>query len=266
MDGKIVVRCRTKEQFLHFNLGDKGWNTHREDVCVYKETSISMPLWNSFANFSERGLTIISFEEYIKQVKSESEENPMNDRDFLIWLHERIENVFGVNPNTDYMTKLMCIAESITSGCCTPNVSKPCTPDVVEAKPKFQEIEPDFTGCHPDIAEILGRGKYVECMCSRPGVKAEKKRVRSYNPGSCYKYTVEGGAAYSSAEPLPAKQTYVLGLKDLLQAMLDRDILPLIGFVWVNGDDSYKEVFEYCGKLHKPEDGYSFEPWMLEEK
>jgi uncharacterized protein YprB with RNaseH-like and TPR domain len=30
----------------------------------------------------------------------------MNDRDFLMWIHERLENVHGENPHYDYMHKL----------------------------------------------------------------------------------------------------------------------------------------------------------------
>lgn len=33
----------------------------------------------------------------------------MNDRDFLAWIHERLEYVHGENPHFDYMHKLRAI-------------------------------------------------------------------------------------------------------------------------------------------------------------
>jgi hypothetical protein len=33
----------------------------------------------------------------------------MKDRDFLIWIHERLELVHGENPHVDYMHKLRAI-------------------------------------------------------------------------------------------------------------------------------------------------------------
>lgn len=33
----------------------------------------------------------------------------MNDREFLIWIHERLQHVHGENPLTDYMHKLRVI-------------------------------------------------------------------------------------------------------------------------------------------------------------
>ncbi len=36
----------------------------------------------------------------------------MTDRDFLIWIHERLVNVHGENPLFDYMWKLRAVIES----------------------------------------------------------------------------------------------------------------------------------------------------------
>jgi hypothetical protein len=38
----------------------------------------------------------------------------MKDREFLIWLHARLEHVHGENPLTDYMHKLRAIICSIS--------------------------------------------------------------------------------------------------------------------------------------------------------
>lgn len=37
----------------------------------------------------------------------------MNDRDFLIWIHERLEHVHKENPLMDYMHKLRAVILSI---------------------------------------------------------------------------------------------------------------------------------------------------------
>lgn len=37
----------------------------------------------------------------------------MKDREFLIWLHSRLERVHGENPNVDYMHKLRAVIGAI---------------------------------------------------------------------------------------------------------------------------------------------------------
>jgi hypothetical protein len=41
-----------------------------------------------------------------------SEERTMKDRDFLLWIHERLEHVHGEKPAYDYMHKLKAVAEA----------------------------------------------------------------------------------------------------------------------------------------------------------
>ncbi len=57
----------------------------------------------------------------------------MKDRDFLIWLHERLSKVHGERDMADYMHKLRAIikatdAEKITPNCGTGN----CIEDVMK--------------------------------------------------------------------------------------------------------------------------------------
>jgi hypothetical protein len=46
----------------------------------------------------------------------------MKDRDFLIWIHERLQNVHKENPHYDYMHKLRCIIRAIPEDQVTPNM------------------------------------------------------------------------------------------------------------------------------------------------
>jgi hypothetical protein len=45
----------------------------------------------------------------------------MNDRDFLMWIHERLELVHGETPLVDYMHKLRAIISAIPAENLTPN-------------------------------------------------------------------------------------------------------------------------------------------------
>ncbi len=45
----------------------------------------------------------------------------MNDRDFLMWIHERLEHVHKESACVDYMHKLRAIIKSTPSGKCSPN-------------------------------------------------------------------------------------------------------------------------------------------------
>lgn len=46
----------------------------------------------------------------------------MTDRDFLIWLHERLEKIHGESPIVDYMHKLRSIIRSTPTDKETPNI------------------------------------------------------------------------------------------------------------------------------------------------
>lgn len=37
----------------------------------------------------------------------------MTTKEFLIWIYERLINVYGENPNTDYMIRLKTIIDSL---------------------------------------------------------------------------------------------------------------------------------------------------------
>lgn len=46
----------------------------------------------------------------------------MKDREFLIWLHERLEHVHGESPIVDYMHKLRAIIKATDGKQRTPNM------------------------------------------------------------------------------------------------------------------------------------------------
>lgn len=45
----------------------------------------------------------------------------MNDREFLIWLHERLTNVHNESPYIDYMHKFRAVISSIPADQYSPN-------------------------------------------------------------------------------------------------------------------------------------------------
>lgn len=45
----------------------------------------------------------------------------MGDREFLIWLHARLERVHGESADKDYMHKLRAIINNMDKRHCTPN-------------------------------------------------------------------------------------------------------------------------------------------------
>ncbi len=47
----------------------------------------------------------------------------MNDRDFLIWIHERLTNVHKESPLVDYMHKLRAIIRNTPKDKATENIS-----------------------------------------------------------------------------------------------------------------------------------------------
>ena len=47
----------------------------------------------------------------------------MDDKDFLCWIHERLEHVHGESPLKDYMHKLRAIIRATPDGQFTPNVA-----------------------------------------------------------------------------------------------------------------------------------------------
>jgi hypothetical protein len=48
----------------------------------------------------------------------------MNDKEFLIWLHQRLKNKYGESPNVDYMHMLRAIIEATPKDRITPNVCR----------------------------------------------------------------------------------------------------------------------------------------------
>ena len=48
----------------------------------------------------------------------------MTDKEFLIWLHKRLEHVYKESPNMDYMHKLRAIIQTIDPNKVTPNTIK----------------------------------------------------------------------------------------------------------------------------------------------
>ena len=46
----------------------------------------------------------------------------MNDKEFLLWIHQRLNQVHGENKNADYMWKLRAIIANTPENQITPNV------------------------------------------------------------------------------------------------------------------------------------------------
>lgn len=46
----------------------------------------------------------------------------MKDRDFLMWIHEGLEHIYGERPTRDYMHKLRAIIKSTDPDKITPNI------------------------------------------------------------------------------------------------------------------------------------------------
>lgn len=78
----------------------------------------------------------------------------MNDRFFLIWLHERLEHIHGENPMTDYMGKLRSIIAVTPSEQATPNTA----PDL----PTPTKDEGVTVSLHNEISNILNRFNFDE--------------------------------------------------------------------------------------------------------
>lgn len=57
----------------------------------------------------------------------------MNDKQFLIWLHARLEYLHGEKPNVDYMGKLRSIIKATPDNQLTPNTA-PTIEDILESK------------------------------------------------------------------------------------------------------------------------------------
>lgn len=57
----------------------------------------------------------------------------MKDRDFLVWLHERLEYVHKENPHVDYMRKLRAIILATSAEQETPNLAVANNLDDVKA-------------------------------------------------------------------------------------------------------------------------------------
>jgi len=60
----------------------------------------------------------------------------MKDRAFLIWLHMRLTEIKGENPNADYMMKLRAIIQATDKDKDTPNV---CSRDIEELLSEVKE-------------------------------------------------------------------------------------------------------------------------------
>ena len=48
----------------------------------------------------------------------------MRDKEFLLWLAERLEHVYKEDPNTDFVTNLICIANALPEKQTTPNMGR----------------------------------------------------------------------------------------------------------------------------------------------
>lgn len=64
----------------------------------------------------------------------------MRDKDFLCWIHERLEKVHGESPLVDYMHKLRAIIKSMPEGQETPNIGTGNKlSDIIKTKPNTHQ-------------------------------------------------------------------------------------------------------------------------------
>lgn len=49
----------------------------------------------------------------------------MKDKDFLIWIHNRIKNVYGESPNVDFLYKLRAVIREVPKEKETPSANCP---------------------------------------------------------------------------------------------------------------------------------------------
>lgn len=71
----------------------------------------------------------------------------MKDREFLTWIHKRLEKVHGESPNVDYMHKLRAIIRATPLDQETPNIS---------SEPKSVDSPPMLAVGHDELGGPVG--------------------------------------------------------------------------------------------------------------
>ena len=66
----------------------------------------------------------------------------MNDLEFMIWIHHRLTEVYGENPNVDYMHKLRAVIGSIPVDQVSPNMGNLTITDLEVKRIKAQHPTP----------------------------------------------------------------------------------------------------------------------------
>ena len=91
----------------------------------------------------------------------------MEDREFLMWIHERLEHVHNEEPLMDYMHKLRAIIANTPKGEVTPNCnSKNSLNALREHLEKEEDVKSAFTPLNPLIAEAIERGEDTTGLCT----------------------------------------------------------------------------------------------------
>jgi hypothetical protein len=66
----------------------------------------------------------------------------MTDREFLMWIHERLANVYGESESIGYMHRLRAIISATPAGRDTPNDGRGCY-DLALLRERMRRLEMD---------------------------------------------------------------------------------------------------------------------------
>jgi hypothetical protein len=132
---------------------------------------------------------------------------------------------------------------------------------------QLKVIEPvDYTGCDPQIAELLKKGFKVKCKCWDTTSRVTlTKVVLNYNKDRSYPYLTADGDRFINAK-IAAKELYVKKASEIAKILED------VGYT-IDGDGNWRKdsnigfnhkMFRYCGKLVPK--NWIWRPIWLEER
>jgi len=83
----------------------------------------------------------------------------MTDREFLIWIHQRLINVHGEDPLVDYMGKLRCIIAKTPGNKTTPNDGAGGN-NIEDLTRRLEEDAPETSAMDRSDLTSFGRPRY----------------------------------------------------------------------------------------------------------
>lgn len=134
----------------------------------------------------------------------------MKDRDFLIWLHARLETVHGEQPIVDYMHKLRAVITAIPADQDTPNDGrgKNGLPDLEVALEQARAVRVtvrEVGGCY--LARCQGKTGSCTSDGSTAAARAAMKALGGREPEIRLKKIDGGFLAVRSATPVDGYAT-----------------------------------------------------------